>query len=191
MSRGEGVAALPHAYSPRGSLLLPSVTRSVRSVAMSLRRVYSPRPGWHGRNDTAMRDGLRGRGGPMDRLEQLDQIAVRVGEQDLPPTRAGDQVAAEGQVCIAEPGDLGVEVVDDEVDAVTAGDGGIVGGGAGTGTGGAGQQQPQRPTDHVGESGCGTGVQREAEVGGVEVDGGLDVADEVADAGVLVGHGHG
>ena len=57
----------------------------------------------------------------MGRLEQLDQIAVGVGEQNLPPTRAGDQVAAEGQVCIAEPGDLGVEVVDDEVDAVTAG----------------------------------------------------------------------
>src|SRR3954467_4943663 len=153
MSRGEGVAALPHAYSPRGSLLLPSVTRSVRSVAMSLRRVYSPRPGWHGRNDTAMRDGLRGRGGPMGRLEQLDQIAVGVGEQKLPPTRAGEQVAAEGQVFIAEPGDLGVEVVDDEVDAVTAGGGGIVGGGPGTGTGGAGQAPPQPAPDPARGSG--------------------------------------
>src|SRR4051812_22713975 len=97
-------------------------------------------------------------GGPVGGLEQFDQIAVGVGEQDLAPTRAGDQVAAERQARVAEPGDLGVEVVDDEVDAVVAGGGGIVGGGAGTGTGGAGQQQPQRPTDPVGGRGGGTGV---------------------------------
>jgi hypothetical protein len=47
------------------------------------------------------------------------------------------------------------------------------------------------PTDHIGEGGDGTGVDREAEVGGVEVDGGLDVVDEVTDAGVLVGSSHG
>jgi hypothetical protein len=129
-------------------------------------------------------------GGPVGGLEQFDQIAVGVGEQDLAPTRASDQVTAEGQARVAEPGDLGVQVVDDELDAVTARSGGIVGGGAGAGAGGSGQQQPQRATDHVGEGGCGAGVQSEAEVGGVEADGGLHVADEVADAGVLVRCGH-
>ena len=39
--------------------------------------------------------------------------------------------------------------------------------------------------------GGGAGVEAEAEVGGVEVDGGLHVVDEVADAGVLDGCGHG
>jgi hypothetical protein len=43
---------------------------------------------------------------------------------------------------------------------------------------------------HVGEGGRGAGGQCEAEVGGVEVDGGLHVVDDVADAGELVGcHG--
>ena len=68
---------------------------------------------------------------------------------------------------------------------------GVVGGGAGAGAGRPGQQQPQRAADHVGEGGRGAGVHGEAEVGGVEVDGGLHVVDEVADAGVLVGCGHG
>jgi hypothetical protein len=45
--------------------------------------------------------------------------------------------------------------------------------------------------DHVGEGGCGAAVEGEAEVGGVEVGGHLDVVDEVADAGVLVVCGHG
>jgi hypothetical protein len=49
------------------------------------------RPWWHytpGRK--RLLSGAGGRG-----LEQLDQVAGRVGEQDLPPARAGDHVAAE------------------------------------------------------------------------------------------------
>src|SRR6266540_2639587 len=87
------------------------------------------------------RCGGRG-GGLVGGLEQLDQVAGGVGEQDLAPAGSGDRLAAEGQARATESVDLGVEVVDDEV---------------------------------------------EAEVFGVEVDGGLNVVDEVADAGVLVG----
>ena len=89
----------------------------------------------------------------MGGLEQFDQVAGGVGEQDLAPTGAGDHVAAEGQAGVTEPGDLGIQVVDDQVDAVVA-SGGIVGGRAGAGAGGSGQQQPQRAADHVGEGGC-------------------------------------
>ena len=88
-------------------------------------------------------------------LKQVGQVAVGTGEQYLTSTRASDQVTAEGQARVAEPGDLDVQVVHDEVDAVTACRGGIVGGGAGAGAGGSGQQQPQRATDDVGEGGCG------------------------------------
>ena len=91
----------------------------------------------------------------MGGLEQFDEVAGGVGEQDLAPARAGDEVAAEGQAGGAQPGDLGVEVVDHEMDAVAAGGGGRVGGGAGAGAGGAGEQEPQRATDDVGEGGRG------------------------------------
>ena len=53
-------------------------------------------------------------------FEQFDEVAGGVGEQDLASAGAGDDVAAEGQSGAAEPVDLGVEVVDDEVDAVAA-----------------------------------------------------------------------
>src|SRR5688572_13259000 len=74
------------------------------------------------------RSGCVGAGGG---LEQLDQVAVGVGEQRLAPAGAGDQVAAEGEARAAKPGEFGVEVVDDELDAVAARGGGIVRGGTG------------------------------------------------------------
>ena len=91
----------------------------------------------------------------------------------------------------AQSVDLGVQVVDDQMDAVASGGGGVLGGGAGARAGRPGQQQPQRAAHHVGEGRRGAGVQGEAEMGGVEVDGRLDVVDEVADAGVPVGCRHG
>src|SRR5690242_10763039 len=54
-------------------------------------------------------------------LEQFDEIAGRVGQQDLLPARTGDRVAAEHEPRLAEPVDFGVQVVDDQVDAVTSG----------------------------------------------------------------------
>jgi hypothetical protein len=124
-------------------------------------------------------------------LEQLDEVAGGVGEQDLSSAGAGDRVAAEGQPGVAEPLDLGVQAVDDEVDAVASGCGRVGRGRAGAGAGGSGQQQPQWTADHVGEGGGGAGADREPEVVGVEVHGGLDVVDEIPDGGVLVGCGHG
>jgi len=53
-------------------------------------------------------------------LEQLDEIAGGDFEQDLDTAGASDDVVAEGQPGLAEPGDLGIDVVDEEADAVPA-----------------------------------------------------------------------
>ncbi len=55
----------------------------------------------------------------MGRLEEFDEIAGGVGEQDLASARAGDHLALAGHSGGAEPTDLVVEVVDDEMNAVT------------------------------------------------------------------------
>src|SRR5215218_9366943 len=84
-----------------------------------------PRPASIARQVVSVRSG-RGRcgcAGPLGRLEQFDQVASEVGEQDLAPAGAGDHVTAEGQAGAAEPGDLGVKVVEDDLDAVAASDG--------------------------------------------------------------------
>lgn len=73
-------------------------------------------------------------------LEQFDQIAGGVGEQDLATTRPADHITTEGDTGSAQSGDLGVEVADDEVDTVAARPGHVGGGGARTRTGWAGQQ---------------------------------------------------
>src|SRR5438445_9697665 len=65
----------------------------------------------------------------------------------------------------------------------------VVGCGAGARGSWPGQEQPQRTACHLGDGGR-AHVQREAEMGGVEVGGRLNVVDEVADAGVLVGCCH-
>src|SRR5882757_10856742 len=170
-------------------------TRASSETCRSPRRVDPALPGARRpiSRDESGRSGCGrfGRPGPVGGLKQLDQVAVWVGEQDLTPAGAGDQVAAERQVRAAEPGDLGIQVFDDEVDAVAARSGGVIRGGAGAGAGRSGQQQPERTTDNVGKGGCGAGVQLEAKVCGVEVDGGLHVVNEVADAGVLLRCGHG
>jgi len=57
-------------------------------------------------------------------LEEFDEVAGRVGEQDLASSGSGDDVAVEGQPDGVESVDLGVEVVDDEMDAVPARGGG-------------------------------------------------------------------
>ncbi len=58
----------------------------------------------------------------MSGLEQFDgEVARGVGEQDLTPTRTRDHVAAKRQSGGAQPVDLGVQVTDDQMDAVAAG----------------------------------------------------------------------
>ncbi len=51
-------------------------------------------------------------------MEQLDDVAGRVLEQDLGAAGAGDDVVAEARAGFAEPSHLGDDVGDDEVDAV-------------------------------------------------------------------------
>ncbi len=51
-------------------------------------------------------------------LEELDDVAGRVLEQDLLAAGSFHDVVAERRAGVAEPSDLGVDVVDDEVDPV-------------------------------------------------------------------------
>src|ERR687898_2665405 len=118
--------------------------------------------------------------------EQFDEVAGRVGEQDLASARAGYDVAAEGQSGAAQALDLGIEIVNGEVDAVAASSCGVRRCGAGAGAGRSGQQQPQRATGDVGEGGEVRGAHGEAEVSRVEIDSSLHVVDDVADAGHTV-----
>src|SRR4051812_47205378 len=54
------------------------------------------------------------------RLEELDEIARGVDGEHLCATGAGDDLVAELHALPIEPRDLGLEVVDDEMDAVPA-----------------------------------------------------------------------
>ena len=53
------------------------------------------------------------------------RLPAGVGEQDLASAGAGDDVAAEGQSGAAQALDLGIEIVNGEVDAVAAGSCGV------------------------------------------------------------------
>ena len=52
------------------------------------------------------------------RLEQLDEVARRVDGEDLGAAGTGDDLVAERHAFLGEAGDLGLEVVEDEVDPV-------------------------------------------------------------------------
>src|SRR5204862_5697788 len=56
--------------------------------------------------------------GTLPRLEELDHVSGGVLEQDLRAAGTADHVIPETQPLPAEPGDLGTDVVDDELDAV-------------------------------------------------------------------------
>src|SRR5438034_986415 len=81
-----------------------------------------------------------------------------------------------------------MQIVEDQMNAVATGGFQVVGGGSGARGSWPGQQQPHRTACHLGDGGRGVHVQREAEMGGVKVDGRLDVVDEVAHGGVSVIH---
>src|SRR2546428_2187819 len=53
-------------------------------------------------------------------LEELDRVSGRVVEQDLRAAGSLDDIVAEAEPGGAQPGDLGLDVVDDQVDAVPA-----------------------------------------------------------------------
>src|SRR5262245_3134029 len=133
----------------------------------------------------------RWRGG--GELEELDEVAGGVQEQDLLAAGSLDDVVAEPCTGVAEAGDFGIDVVDDEVDAVPA---------AGArldairhrpprGAGRSTQQQPQVAAGDVGESGKKARQDFEAEELRVEGDRGFHVVDHVADVHHVTGVGHG
>src|SRR3954452_11812447 len=77
----------------------------------------SPRPAGHSARSWCAR---LGGVGPVVSLEELDQVVVGVGQQDLASARSAHHLAAEGKARATEPVDLCIEVVDDEVDAIAA-----------------------------------------------------------------------
>src|SRR4051812_16651125 len=93
----------------------------------SLRTVSTPTCGGRG-SAGAGRAGTGGMSGswplpsglPRGRLEEFDRVAGRVVQHDLGTAGSGDDVAAEGESGGAEPGHLGAEVGDDEMDTVPA-----------------------------------------------------------------------
>src|SRR3954467_4715214 len=88
-------------------------------------------------------------------LEQLDKVPRWIADQPLRAAGARDDVVAERHALGAQPGDLGPEVVDDEMDAVpTARPGlGAVGHRAAGRALRATQQQTQIAALHIGERG--------------------------------------
>src|SRR5262245_54681249 len=60
------------------------------------------------------------RSGSARRLEELDRVPGRVVDEYLLAAGAGDDIVAEAETRCAEPLHLGLDVVDDEVDAVPA-----------------------------------------------------------------------
>jgi len=75
-------------------------------------------------------------------LEQLDDVAGGILEQDLLAAWIGDDVVAERQAGGAEPLDLGRDVLDDEVDLVPA-----------PGLRGAADRKPSRSVPRSGRGG--------------------------------------
>src|SRR4051794_15779698 len=98
------------------------------------------------------------------RLEDLDEVAGRVDGEHLGATGAAHDLVAELHAFLLEPGDLALDVVHDEVDAVpTAGPRLLPVGHRSAGRAlRPGQQQPQVATTDLGEGGDGE-ADREAE----------------------------
>jgi hypothetical protein len=126
-------------------------------------------------------------------LEQLDDVAGGVLEQDLLAAGPGEDLVPERHTRGPEAVDLGRDVVDDQVDAVPhAGAGGGAVEHRLTGRAArAAEEEPQVAPHGVGEHRREVRAHLEAEVGRVEVDGGSDVVDQVADADELFDVGHG
>jgi hypothetical protein len=120
------------------------------------------------------------------RLEQLDGIASRVIQQDLPATKPAHDVVAEPRSRLAQAVDLAVEIIDLQLDPVPAARLGPATirhrlGGP-TRAAHCVHQQPQIAAREHGEAGRGVQLNGEAEPLGIERDRCIDVVDDVADA---------
>src|SRR2546422_3403878 len=124
------------------------------------------------------------------RLEEFDEIAGRVLDEDLSTAGPGDDVVAEAYTFCFESSDLVVEFVGDEMDAIPPAGlrPGTVRHRTSRGAVWPAQKDAQVPTHDVGERGV-TRVHHEAEMARVEIDGGSYVVDHVADTyGVIAIH---
>src|SRR5262249_44133505 len=112
-------------------------------------------------------------------LEELDDVAGGVLEQYLLAAGSFEDVVAEPSTGAAETGHLGIDVVDDEVDAVPAARPrlGAIRHRPRRGASRSAEQQPQVPAGDVGESGSDARQNLEIEDLRVERDGGFHVVD--------------
>src|SRR5262249_55602610 len=120
------------------------------------------------------------------RLEQLDGIPGRIVNQDLLPTIARDDLAAEVMTRRLQSGHLIFEIRDLKLNAVPATRGGTLAirhGLAGTPTAARLiEQQVQLAAAQAGESGRGMHVHSEVECPCIELDRRVDVVDDVPNA---------
>src|SRR5438093_4689225 len=122
------------------------------------------------------------------RLEEFDEIAGRVLGEDLSTPGPGDDVIAEAYTFRFESSDLAVEFAGDEMDAIPPSGlrPGAVRHRTSRGALRPAQKEAEVPAHDVGERG-GTRVHLEAEMARVEIDGGSDVVDHVADTYGVIG----
>src|SRR5258708_5551091 len=125
-------------------------------------------------------------------LEELDDVAGGVLEEDLLAARSREEVVAERSTGAPKSRDLGIDVVDDQVDAIPAARSrlGAIRHGPSRRARRSAEQQPQVAAGDVGE--CGREVRQHFEVEElrVEGDGLLDVVDHVANADHVLGVTH-
>src|SRR5262249_33767368 len=124
-------------------------------------------------------------------LEQLDEISRWVFQQDLLAARALHDRVAEMRAPGPEPIDARIEIVDAEVNAVPAAGGLLLARGHWGAATGAASLRLRQIKMHVavrnlGEARRGMHLHLEAEMRGVERDGGSHVVDDIAEA---CGHG--
>jgi hypothetical protein len=117
------------------------------------------------------------------RLEEFDEIAGRVLDEDLPTTGPGDDVVAKAHSFRFESSDLALELVGDEMDAIPPPGlwTGTVRHRASRGARWPAQKEAEVPPHDVGERGWRVRVYHEAEMARVEIDGRSYVVDHVAD----------
>jgi hypothetical protein len=123
------------------------------------------------------------------RLEELDDVTGGVQQENLLAAGSFNDVVAELGPGIAELDDLGVDVVDEEVDAVPATRSGLgaVGHRPSGRAGRTSEEQSEVASLYVGKGGREVSEELEAENLGVEGDRLVDVGDHVADVNDLIG----
>jgi hypothetical protein len=125
-------------------------------------------------------------------LEQFDEIAGGIFQQDLRSAWPYHDFIAELEASSAKSFDFGADVIDDELDSIPT-----------TGTRmcavrhrspsralGSAQEQSQISQKDVGEGRSCTRSKRKTKVGCVKVDGGLYVIDHIADVDSTIWHSH-